>query len=133
MELLKKLFQIISNVIPAPALSEKEALELARLNPEKFYIENVRSILGVSYSSAKHICETAVRQGVFERRIEVRCPDGSVAASAESEAGLPQTVRCVHQEDQHFEEEELPVRDLEKVTFYRLNDKSDSILYGQTA
>src|SRR5437899_474722 len=48
MELLKKLFQIISNVVPAPALSEREALELARLNPDKFYVENVRSILGVS-------------------------------------------------------------------------------------
>jgi hypothetical protein len=133
MELLKKLFQIISKVIPAPALSEYEAQQLAKLNPEKFYVENVRKILGVSHDSAKRICETAVRQGVFERCIEVRCPDGSVAASAESEAGLPQTVRCVHQEDQHFEEEELPVRDLEKVIFYRLNDKSDSILYGQTA
>jgi hypothetical protein len=133
MELLKKLFQIINKAIPSPALSEEEARQLARLNPEKFYVENVRSILGVSHNSAKRICETAVRQGVFERRIEVRCPDGSVAASAESEAGLPQTVRCVHQEEQHFEEEELPVRDLEKVTFYRLNDTSDSIPYSRTA
>ncbi|MBZ5493675.1 MAG: hypothetical protein LAO76_22380 [Acidobacteriia bacterium] len=133
MELLKKLFQIISKVVPAPALSEREALELARLNPEKFYVENVRSILGVSHNSAKRICETAVRQGVFERRIEVRCPDGSVAASAESEAALPKTVRCVHQEEQHFETEEVPTAELEKTVFYRLKDDADSIPYGQTA
>ena len=133
MELLKRLFQIISKVVPAPALSEDEAQQLAKLNPDKFYVENVRNILGISHASAKRICETAVRRGLFERRVEVMCPDGAVAASAESEAGLPRTVRCWHEEDGHFEAEELPTKDLEKMTFYRLNDKSDSIPYGQTA
>jgi hypothetical protein len=132
MELLKKLFQIISNVVPA-TLSEKEALLLARLNPEKFYGETVRSILGVSHASAVRICETAVRQGVFERRIEVKCPDGAVAASADSEANLPATVRCLRQEDEHFEAEELPTAQLEKTTFYRLHDAPDSVPYRQTA
>lgn len=133
MELFKKFFQIISRVVSAPELSEKEAQLLARLNPEKFYVENVRSILGVSHASAVRICETAVRQGVFERRVEVMCPDGAVAASADSEANLPNTVRCWHQEEGHLEAEELPTKDLEKTTFYRLNDDTDSIPYGQTA
>lgn len=133
MELLKKLFQIIRNAVPAPTLSESQALELARLNPEKFYAENVRSILGVSYKSALRICETAVRQGIFERRVEVKCPDGAVAASADTEANLPSVVRCFRQEEQHFEMEEIPTAQLEKTVFYRLRDDADSIPYGQTA
>ena len=76
MRLLEKLFQIISNIAPSPKLSEKEAEMLARLNPDKFYIENVRSILGVSHAAAAQICEAAVRQGVFERHVEVSIEEG---------------------------------------------------------
>jgi len=106
---------------------------LSRLNPDKFYIENVRSILGVSHVAAVQICEAAVRQGLFERRVEVVCPDGAVAASADTEANLPETVRCWHEEEGLLEPEELPTKQLEKTTFYRLNDKSDSLPFGQTA
>jgi hypothetical protein len=133
MELLKGLFQIISRIVPVTRLSEKEAELLSRLNPDKFYVENVRSILDVSYTNAVRICETAVRQGLFERRVEVKCPDGAVAASADIEANLPETVRCWIQEGGHLEPTELPTRDLEKAIFYRLNDSSTSISYSQTA
>jgi hypothetical protein len=133
MRLLERLFQIISTIVPAPKMSEKEAEMLSRLNPDKFYIENVRSILNVSYAAAVRICETAVRQGVFERRIEILCPDGAVAASAESEAGLPEMVRCWREEGGLLEPEELPTKTLEKVVFYRLHERPDSVPYGQTA
>lgn len=133
MRLLERLFQIISKITPTPRLSEKEAEMLAKLNPDKFYVENVRSILGVSNAVAVQICETAVRQGVFERRVEVICPDGSVAASAETESALPETVRCWHEEDGLVESERLPTKQLEKAAFYRLHEESDSVPYGQTA
>jgi|SRR5580692_253945 hypothetical protein len=133
MRLLEKLFQIISAVIPAPTISEKEAEMLSRLDPDKFYVENVRSILNVSYEAAVRICETAVRQGVFERRVEVLCPDGAVATSAENEADLPEMVRCWHEEDGLVEPEELLTKTLEKTVFYRLHEHPDSVPYGQTA
>lgn len=134
MRLLERLFRIISRVIPGLALSEDRAAKLSSLNPDKFYVENVRSILGVSHTAAVGICETAVRQGLFERRIEVLCPDGAVAASADIEAHLPATVRCWHEvEGHHLEAEELPTKSLEKKTFYRLNDKSDPLVFGRTA
>jgi hypothetical protein len=114
-------------------LSEEDSLRLSSLDPEKIYIENVRSILGVSYSSAMRICETAVRQGLFKRFVEVKCPDGAVAASANTEAELPKTVRCWTETDGHLEEVEFSTESLAKATFYRLNEQSDSIPYGQTA
>jgi hypothetical protein len=128
-----KFWQKIKSLLPSFTLSENEAQALSKLNPSKIYVENVRSILGVSHESAKRICETAVRQGVFERRVEVMCPDGVVAASADSEANLPATVQCWHEEQGHLEAEELPTKDLEKTIFYRLIDDTDSIPYGQTA
>src|SRR5260370_832451 len=105
--LFEKLLNIISRFIASDPLAGVEQ-SLARLNPEKFYLENVRSILGVSEASAKQICETAVRQGVLKKGIEVLCPDGAVAASADSEANLPPTVNCLREDDGHFEEIEVP-------------------------
>ena len=106
---------------------------LARLNPDKFYIENVRSILGISYKSAQGICETAVRQGLFSRGVEVKCPDGAVAAVAANESELPEFVRCWTEHEGILEPEDLPTAELEKTTFYRLNDEADPGTIRQTA
>lgn len=126
--LLTKFLETISRIIPGDMLSGKEEA-IARLNPDKFYVENVRSVLGVSNHKAVQICESAVRQGLFRRGIEVLCPDGSIAASADAEAGLPSTVHCWSDEGAHPEEVELPTSSLPKIAFYRLNDESTSALY----
>lgn len=94
--------------------------ELAHLDPHRIYIENVRSVLGVSTAEAIAICENAVRQGLFEKGIEVRCPDGGVAASAKTEQELPPTVYCWVDEDGHVGEVERSTADLAKAPFYVL-------------
>ena len=105
--------------------------ELSKLDPDRIYIENVRNVLNVSIRAAEMFCETAVRQGLFERFVEVSCPDGSVAASSHSEDGLPPMVRCFVKVDGFEEEVQLPTRDLQKMTFYRLVD--DHQPHAQTA
>lgn len=132
MRFWKDFLLTISRLLPAASIAGKEAL-IAELDPDKIYIENVRSILNVSYDSAKQICETAVRQGAFRRAVEVVCPDGAVAAAADTEDKLPRTVHCWVDESGHTEEVELPTASLKKTVFYRLNDSSNSIPYGQTA
>lgn len=121
--LFQKFFETISDLLPQPALlGNPEAL--AKLNPEKVYAENVRSILGVSSKSAQRIIDAAVRQGVFQQCIEVVCPDGAVAASAASEAELPEVVRCWREEGGNYEEVYIPTRELSKTVFYRLTDEA---------
>ena len=117
--LLMKFLETISKFVPGSVLAGKETA-LAELDPDKIYVENVRSLLGISSQSAVHICETAVRQGLFRRAVEVLCPDGAVATSADTEAGLPPTVRCWVEEDGRFEEVELPTRSLAKIAYYSL-------------
>jgi hypothetical protein len=105
-------------VLPPPTLDGV----LRALNPQKIYVENVRALLGVNQRQAESYCETAVRQGVFSRGVEVLCPDGAVAATAPSAAALPSTVHCWQEDaDGHHEEEELATSTLRQVTFYRLN------------
>lgn len=128
---LTKFLDIISRILPYNPTSGIEDA-LARLNPDKIYIENVRSVLGVSHRKALSICESAVRQGFFRRGVEVLCPDGAVAASADVEANLPSTVNCWIQEDGHYEEAEFPTNTLRRVTFYQLNDQATTVLYRQT-
>lgn len=123
----KKFWQRISDLLPDRlVLSDPSAL--SRLDPDKIYPENVRAILGVSAAHAIRICETAVRQGLFRRRVEVVCPDGSVAASAAVERDLPETVRCWSEEGGEYHESEVATRELKKVTFYQLlhNDTSNT-------
>jgi hypothetical protein len=120
---LTKFLDIINNFLPSNPLSGKEAA-LAHLDPDKIYIENVRSVLGVSQREAIDICESAVRQGFFKRGVEVLCPDGAAAASADIETNLPPTVRCWTEEDGHYEEAVLPTDSLQKIRFYRLNERS---------
>jgi hypothetical protein len=119
--LYKKFFRTISNLIPGDPLTGKEE-SLSRLNPNKIYVENVRSLLDVSHQRAVSFCEIAVRQGWFSRHVEVLCPDGSVVTSAINETELPKTVRCWKEENGNLEEVELDTDSLQKVTFYRLSD-----------
>lgn len=126
---LTKFLDITSRFLPAsPTAGINEAL--ADLNPDKIYIENVRSVLGVSYRQAVDLCEIAVRQGFFQRGVEVKCPDGAVAALADSESSLPQLVNCwTEEEDGHIKEVEIPTHTLEKVVFYKLNDQEATVLH----
>ena len=104
----------------SPGIPPDSLRALSELDPHKIYLENVRSILRVSSKKAQSICEAAVRQGIFEEYVELRCPDGSVPASAKNESDLPSIVHCWIEEDGHEEETEMESAQLHKVTFYRI-------------
>lgn len=117
---LARFFDSIARLFPSDPLHGREEA-LARLNPHKFYVENVRNALGVSTKRAQRICNIAVRQGIFEQRVEVLCPDDVVAASARTEAELPPRIRCW--DDVNQSETVLETAKLRKVVFYRLPDE----------
>lgn len=131
--LFEKFLRIIKPFLQSDITSDESRAALCELNPDKFYLENVRSMLGVSHQRAMDLCEAAVRQGVFSRRVEVMCPDGAVAASADTESQLPPTVHCWTHEHDHLEEVELPTTSLTRIVSYSLNDQQASGLYRQTA
>lgn len=117
--LLTRFLDTISKIAPGDPFGGREEA-IAKLNPDKIYLENVRSALGVSSGRAQQILDTAVRQGVFERFVEVVCPDGVAAASASRESELPEMVHCWQEQDGGLTEVVLPTNTLPKVVFYRL-------------
>jgi hypothetical protein len=94
---------------------------IARINPEKFYVENVRAAMRTSERRAKLYCETAVRQGLFDRFVEAILPDDVVAVSAPTETELPPTVHRWVERDGEMEEETFETAALAKRIFYRLH------------
>lgn len=81
----------------------------------------MRSVLNISTTQAQRICDTAVRRGLFTKRVEVVCPDGTVGAPAANEAELPEVVKCRQDDGGEYTHVELATRDLRKVSFYRMN------------
>lgn len=128
--MFQRFFDIISRALAVNPIAGKEEL-LAQLNPDKIYVENVRSLLGVPNKVAVGICETAVRQGFFKRKVEVMCPDGVVAAEADTEEKLPPRVNCWIEMEGQLEQKEMPTDSLRKMIFYQLNEQATASLYGQ--
>jgi hypothetical protein len=127
--LFERFLSTIARYFPSKRLSPDA---LSQLNPDRIYVENVRSLLDVSHSNAVEILEDGLKRGWLLSGVEVLCPDGSVAATAEVESKLPSTVTCTTQEEGHPAEIELATDSLKKVKFYRLNDRESSIAVGQT-
>jgi hypothetical protein len=90
------------------------------LNPQRIYVENVRALLGTNSWIAKQICETAVRQGLFVKRIQVLCPDGGVAVTVSDEGAIPPNVLCWREVDGELEETVESTDRLDKLEFYQL-------------
>lgn len=117
MPLSKRFLKIISDFF----ITTPERMRAFRdLSPQRIYVENVRSLLGTNSWIAKQICETAVRQGLFVKRIEVLCPDGTVAVTVGNVDDIPATVQCRNEVDGETEETVEPTDRLDRLEFYQL-------------
>jgi hypothetical protein len=117
MKWYERFSQKISDFVAPSEGTQATAVALSQLNPDHIEIENVRSLLNVSYRAARKVCETAVRRGVFVQRIAIICPDDSVALVVRHSDPVPETVRCW----QDGEPIELPTSSLERREFFVLN------------
>jgi hypothetical protein len=116
-----KFFDAISRHLPGDPLMGGDAGALSNLDPDKMYVENVRAALRVSERRAKLYCETAVRQGVFDRWVEAIAPDDTVVVSAPSIDSFPAVVRHWVEHNGQLEEMTLNPAQLQTRIFYRLH------------
>ena len=116
MLLSKRFLQIISDRIVATPGRLKA---FSGLDPQRIYVENVRALLGTTTWIARQICETAVRQGLFVKRIQILCPDGAAAATVDDEEELPAEVQCCREIDGESEPFTEPTARLDRLLFYQ--------------
>ena len=118
--LTRFLRRISSRLLLSPA--RLEAIEA--LDPSHIYVENVRSLFGISTSLAKRLCELAVRQGFLEKRIQVLCPDQTVADEAPTEEQLPAEVSCWEDVQGSYRETTYQTSRLKKLEFYVFKERA---------
>ncbi len=95
-------------------------------DPNRIYIENIRSFYNIPFSFAKFFCELAVRENVFKRRIAVNCPEcGRVIMHVSTKVEIPDTVKCDTCELLEKNKFEFHTTDKDWTLFYQLNDNDD--------
>lgn len=117
MPLSRRLLRIISDHFIA---TPKRMKAFSAVDTQHIYVENVRAILGTTSWIARQICETAVRQGLFVKRIQIMCPDGGVALTVSSEETIPESVLCWKEIDGELEQILEPTERLDRLEFYQL-------------
>jgi len=114
---LKRFSKIISDQLIATPARLKA---FSALDTQHIYVENVRALLGTNNWIARQICETAVRQGLFVRRIQLLCPDGAVALTVDDEREVPEQVQCWREVDGELEPVAERTERLDRLEFYEL-------------
>lgn len=115
MRLSKRFLKLIADHI---LVTPRRLEALSRIDPQHIYVENIRVLLGGSSWVAKLICETAVRQGIFAKRVQVLCPDGAVAETLNAGQPIPETVRCWKEIDGEAEAVRERTDRLDKIEYY---------------
>lgn len=119
-------YEILSKLIDTPPVRwfvERQRKAVEAIDPSRIYVENVRAFFGLPTPAARLLCETAVREGAFERHVGVLCPyDRHMLRSFKSEKDLPDTLECLPCEAEGRDEWVHPTEPLQRLTFYSLVD-----------
>jgi hypothetical protein len=76
---------------------DKKTNLLSRLDPDRFYVENIRSIFNLPHPLAKFYCEMAVKQSYFIKKFGIICLNEEckrLIISFDSKSDLPKSIKC---------------------------------------
>lgn len=102
----------------------KKADLLESLDPDRIYVENVRSFLNLPTKAAKLLCEMAVKQRLFKKKHGVYCPTcDRLVKSFDNLDEVDSTFECdvcreLEEPQYQFNKSEMKI-----LTFYKLLDK----------
>lgn len=123
----ERLSRIYDKVISALVLrsSARQIEQIGKINPHKFYVEDIRVMMNTSTSHARFVCEKGVEEGSFDRHVEVLHPHtGRTIRTADSKEALPREVELGPGLDDEDEEPKIiPTSNLKLLTYYSLRQK----------
>jgi hypothetical protein len=97
---------------------------ISKLEPERIYVENVRSITKLPTFLAKGLCEMAVSDGYFTKHIGVICPNENckrIVKVIDFDEEVPSKLCCEVCEAEGLDYE-FNSSQCETVLFYRLEE-----------
>lgn len=125
--MLYERFYAIMTSRPLSNFFENKAAIVKKTDPNRIYVENVRAFFGLTYGLASSLCEAAVREGIFEKRVGYLCPhDQRMIRSFAPDEKVPETLSCGICEVEENYPYEFRTADLETISFYRLVRRHDA-------
>ena len=110
----------LSNII------ERKTDILSHINPQRIYVENVRSFFNLNYRVAKFFCEMAVKQRYLRKRYGVICPNEDchrLITSYSSKAEIPKMIKCEVCEQLERDRFEFYITPKDIMEVYQLTEK----------
>ena len=97
--------------------------KIEQLNPAKIFVENVRSLFRISRLEARTLCEMAVMEKLFEKRVGFICPGSCCNERILGDYNMneiPQYIDCHICEAEENDISTYNTKDLKKIEFYKL-------------
>jgi hypothetical protein len=121
-----RFLQIIENSFIGKFAANKLAI-IEKTDPDRIYVENIRSFFNFPTSLAKFYCELAVKKHVFNKKIAINCPHcGRVIKTVNKESEIPKKLSCTVCELDEQEEYEFVPDKKDIAVFYQLNRETDA-------
>jgi len=105
---------------------DRKAEILSQLDPNRIYVENIRSFFNLPYRAAKFLCEMAVRQKYFRKKYGIICPNeecSRLIRSFDKKSEIPSHIACNHCEHLERENYEFDITKNNIREFYQLTDR----------
>jgi hypothetical protein len=119
---LKRLLNLIDNT-KIGSLIDKKLTVVEKTDPDKIYVENVREFFNLSHGVAKALCDIAVKEDIFRKKIGVICPNDNcrrIIKSYDAEDKQDETITCLPCSLKGEEETTFNTNSMEKIIFYQL-------------
>lgn len=121
--LLEKFLPIIDKSIIGKTVFNKQNI-IEKTDPDRIFIENIRSFFNLRFSTAKFFCELAVKEKIFNRKIGYICPNNGcnerIIFSVSDGKAVPKKITCKMCKLNEENEFIFLTKDLKKLTFYQL-------------
>lgn len=119
---LEKFFNIIDSSFLGRIIAKKQEI-IEMTDPERIYIENIRSFFNMPYTLAKGLCELAVKEKVFKKRVGYLCPNEDcdrLLKSFDLSANEQEILTCYQCQLKQKENFEFPLNQLDSIVYYQL-------------
>lgn len=104
-------------------LLERKTEIIENTDPDRIYVENIRSFFRVPYTLARFFCEMAVREKFFKKKVGVFCTNDDcrrLIQTHDIRADINEEIICDICEDLEKEKFVFKKNDLDITEFYQL-------------
>jgi hypothetical protein len=116
-----KFLQAIDNSFIGRLVQSKLNI-IEHTNPNRIYVENIRSFYNMPFPLAKFFCEMAAKQGFFIKQYGIKCPNqDNIIKVVSKKSDLPDVVHCDICESLGKDRFEFNISECKIQEFYKLN------------